>query len=87
MSSTESGATVIIFPLPRLDRQTSTYGALTKTFNNNNNNNNVQDASNPSPVNLSSAIVDLNHILRRRRPSIENVRCADAVVRTLSSEI
>jgi len=26
------------FPLPRLDRQTSTYGALTKTFNNNNNN-------------------------------------------------
>jgi len=24
---------------PRLDRQTSTYGALTKTFNNNNNNN------------------------------------------------
>jgi len=24
-------------PLPRLDRQTSTYGALTKTFNNNNN--------------------------------------------------
>jgi len=24
-------------PLPRLDRQTSTYGALTKTFNNKNN--------------------------------------------------
>jgi len=50
----------------------------------------VQDASNASPVNLSSAIVDLNHVLRRR--SIENVRPADAVVtgkvvRTLSSEI
>jgi len=28
------------FPLPRLDRQTSTYGASTKTSNNNNNNNN-----------------------------------------------
>jgi len=27
-------------PLPRLDRQTSTYGALTKTLNNNNNKNN-----------------------------------------------
>jgi len=48
----------------------------------------VQDASNASHVNLSSAIVDLNHVLRRR--SIENVRSADAavtgtVVRTLSS--
>jgi len=45
---------------------------------------------NASPVNLSSAIVDLNHVLRRSR--IENVRSADAVVpgkvfRTLSSEI
>jgi len=29
-------------PLRRLDRQTSTYGVLTKTFNNNNNNNNKQ---------------------------------------------
>ena len=37
----------------------------------------VQDASNASPVNLSSALVDLNHVLRRR--SIENVRSADAV--------
>jgi len=50
----------------------------------------VQDASHASPVNISSAIVDLNHVLRRR--SIENVRSADAVVtgkvvRTLSSEI
>jgi len=27
---------VHLFPLPRLDRQTSTYGALTKNFNNNN---------------------------------------------------
>jgi len=50
-----------------------------------------QDASiNASPVNLSSAIVDLNHVLRLR--SIENVRSTDAVVtgkvvRTLSSEI
>jgi len=46
--------------------------------------------SNASPVNLSSAIVDLNLVLRRR--SIEIVRSADAVVngkvvRTLSSEI
>ena len=31
----------------------------------------VQDASNTSRVNLSSAIVDLNHVLRRR--SIVNV--------------
>jgi len=38
----------------------------------------VQGASNSSPVNLSSAIVDLNHVLRRR--SIENVRSAGAVV-------
>jgi len=38
----------------------------------------VQDASNASPVNLSSAIVDLNQVLRRR--SIENVRSADAMV-------
>jgi len=38
----------------------------------------VQDASNASPVNLSSAIVDVNHVLRRR--IIENVRSADAVV-------
>jgi len=51
----------------------------------------VQDASiNASPVIMSSVIVDLNHILRRR--SIENVRSADAVVtgkvvRTLSREI
>jgi len=51
----------------------------------------VQDACNASPVNLSSAIVDLNHVLRRR--SIENVRPADAVVTgkvvriTLSIEI
>jgi len=51
----------------------------------------AQDTSiNVSAVNLSSAIVDLNHVLRRR--SIENVRSADAVVtgnvvRTLSSEI
>ena len=51
----------------------------------------VQVASNASPVNLSSAIVDLNHVLRRR--SIENVRSADAVhvtgkvVSTLSSNM
>jgi len=50
----------------------------------------VQDESNANPVNLASAIVDLNHVLRRR--SIENVRSADAVVtdkvvKTLSSEI
>jgi len=50
----------------------------------------VQDASNASPVNLSLAIVDLNHVLRRR--SIENCRSADAVVFgkvviTLSSEM
>jgi len=50
----------------------------------------VQDASHASPVNLSLASVDLNHVLRRRR--IENIRSADAVVtgkmvRTLSSEI
>jgi len=50
----------------------------------------VQDQSYASPVNLSSAIVDLNLVIRRR--SIENVRSADAVVtgkmvRTLSSEI
>jgi len=50
----------------------------------------VQDASYASPVNLSSADVDLNHVLRRR--SIENVHSADAVVtdkvvRTLSTEI
>jgi len=50
----------------------------------------VQDASNASPVNPSSAIVDLNFVLRRR--SIEIVRSAYAVVtgkvlRTLSSEI
>jgi len=38
----------------------------------------VQDASNASPVNLSSAIVDLKHVLRR--PSIQNVRSANAVV-------
>jgi len=50
---------------------------------------NVQDASNASLVNLSSTIVNLNHVIGRR--SIENVRSADAVVtskvvRTLSSE-
>jgi len=50
----------------------------------------VQDTSNASPVNMFSAIVDLNHVLRRR--SIENVCSADAVVTdkvvsTLSSEI
>jgi len=47
----------------------------------------VQDASNASLVNLSSAILDLNHVLRRR--SIENVRwySTGKVVRTLSSEI
>jgi len=51
----------------------------------------VQDASiNASPVNLSSASIDLNHVLRQH--SIENVRFADAVVtgkvvRTLSTEI
>jgi len=38
----------------------------------------VQDASNASPVNLSSAIVDLNQVVRRR--SIENARSADAVI-------
>jgi len=38
----------------------------------------VQDTSNASPVNLPSAIVDLNQFLRRR--SIEIVRSADAVV-------
>jgi len=50
----------------------------------------VQDASNTSPVNLSSAIVDLNHVLRTH--SIEIFRSVDAVVtgkvvKTLSSEI
>jgi len=50
----------------------------------------MQDASSASPANLSSADVDLNHVLRRH--SIENVRSAgavvtDKVVRTLSSEI
>ena len=50
----------------------------------------VQDASNTSRVNLSLAIVDLNHVLRRR--SIENVRSADGVVTgkvvsTLSSNL
>jgi len=51
----------------------------------------VQDASiNANPVNLSSANVDLNRVLRRR--SIEKVRSVGAVVtgkvvRTLSSEI
>jgi len=50
----------------------------------------VEDASNVSSVNLYSAIVDLNHVLRRR--SIESVRSADAVVpckvvRTLSNDL
>jgi len=50
----------------------------------------VQAVSNASPVNLSSAIVDLNHVLIRR--SIENICSAVAVVtgkvvRTLSSDI
>jgi len=39
----------------------------------------VQDARNVSPVNLSSAIVDLNHVLRQR--SIEIVRSADALAK------
>jgi len=52
----------------------------------------VQDAINASPVNLSSAIVDLSHLSLMTAYSIENVRSADAVVsdkvvRTLSSEI
>jgi len=51
----------------------------------------VQDANiNANPVNLSSAIVDLNHVLRRR--IIEHIRSTDAVVtgkvtRTLSSNL
>jgi len=45
----------------------------------------AQDANNASPVNLSSAIVDLNHVLRRR--SIENVRSADAVMQHRNLDI
>jgi len=46
-----------------------------------------QDASinASSDVNLSSAIVDLNLVLRRR--SIENVHSADAVVTIKGSEL
>jgi len=42
-------------PLPRFDRQTATYGALTKTFNNNNNNNNNNN------LNLRPRAVHVRH--------------------------